>query len=342
MTEKWLFDSLEQKELLPKSDYHYSQEHEKIIRLSDSQSTDMHNQFISPSFPPQLRIQDDNSSLKDEDDENFTQRDTLKDRGITRSQEIIGTVMFNKLKNLLVKKGLQDYSKVNIQIIVQAMTNLWKQTEKRVEDWCKYAKVRGIPVPDNFPSDCVRMANDSRFKEVGFQKFIDDAKKHSTELFLLIHDECHWGIGKKPIKIKDSPEQEEVELDIEEDDPFQAISRLLIKLPKNVIVIHISATPISLTLTQSIKDNPENVVNWIEEMEKNSELKTLCKDYVSYKDLTYRSPITNLVPDEVMTEWKNAFSAIGAPILRTDSAKACIFLNNTNPQCMILLNPPLR
>ena len=108
-------------------------------------------------------------------------------------QHKIGEIIFNKIDNYIQKQG-HSFNKFKVILLLPPRTSLKRQTDIRLRETLEEADIEQINLYSRPDLDFVSMANKENLPK--YKKLLEEASKNINTLYLIIQDECHWGMTK--------------------------------------------------------------------------------------------------------------------------------------------------
>lgn len=157
-------------------------------------------------------------------------------------QKQVGKAIFERIHSTLRSSEVLG----RILVILPNLNNLLAQTEARINSFCDHYSInKDLWVIIK----CHKNACDT------VNKFWETVEKEEKKLFIVVHDEAHWGIGKSPDRTSSRGLADSF-LNRRHHNEQQ-------REAKNVVRLMVSATPYSLQ-TRNSRIPKENEIHWDE------------------------------------------------------------------------------
>eukprot|EP00732_Lithocolla_globosa_P001381 Lithocolla_globosa_v1_NODE_680_length_3450_cov_44.467452.p1 type:complete len:712 gc:universal NODE_680_length_3450_cov_44.467452:821-2956(+) len=147
-------------------------------------------------------------------------------------------------KNALDPTRITPATNINLLMVGPAFVDLREQTKTDLLLWQESVRAEGLHFRGNLGS-CVWNSS-SLLSDEATELFMDCLQKEPANLNILIHDEAHWGIGHQSQLNRF----------------FQQVGNRNAACHPHLLVLGVSATPYSLTTSQTVFHGPQDRVNW--------------------------------------------------------------------------------
>jgi len=185
-------------------------------------------------------------------------------------QIAVGDAIFNKITNCIYENN-RNFTAFKLIILVPPRTSLKNQTITRLQQTYSKAMIRDLKNSSNIDIDFVYMAHSQNLKN--YELIISGANQNKNCLYLIIQDECHWGMLKDSVLDKYLNSNSMIE-------------------SQNIYVLYVSATPYNISILKKMNWNTENqVIKWDDIAEQNNDLKQENEKYVGLKRLNAQNKI---------------------------------------------------
>lgn len=111
-------------------------------------------------------------------------------------QIAVGDAIFNKISNCILENN-HNFTAFKLIILVPPRTSLKNQTITRLKQTYSKAMIRDLKNSSNIDIDFVYMAHNQNLKN--YELIISGANQNQNCLYLIIQDECHWGMLKDSV-----------------------------------------------------------------------------------------------------------------------------------------------